>query len=114
MIDITAATLGSPPPRFRYHGICLTVFAAFAIALSCLIWLFVPNEGRGPQFGLEGLRDLLLLVVWGTFALFAAASTAALALIPAGWQIALRLVLAYLFGLAFLIGLAALLIAVYS
>jgi hypothetical protein len=99
---------GRSPGQYRHHTIVLAVLALCSIALSILIWIYVPNEGDSPLFGwlLDGLRDALLVLLWSTFALFAAASTLALSAIPARWNSALRLLVAYAFGFATLVAVA--------
>jgi hypothetical protein len=91
---------GSPPGRYRHHKAVLAVMALINVALSIVIWIYVPNDLGGI---FNGLRDLLLALVWGTFAIFTAASTAALSILPARWHNAIRLLLAYLVGLAMLV-----------
>ena len=97
-----------PPRRFRHHTAIMALFAALSAVLSVLIWWFVPNEGDSPLFGwlLDGLRDALLVLVWGTFGVFAAASTAVLAVIPPRWNSFSRLLIAYIIGFAALVAIA--------
>ena len=95
-----------PPGRFRHHIAIMALFAALSAVLSVLIWWFVPNEGDSPLFGwlLNGLRDALLVLVWGTFGVFAAVSTAVLAVVPRRWNSFARLLIAYVTGFAALVG----------
>lgn len=110
-MNIATETFEPPPHRFRHHTAIMALFAALSVVLSVLIWLYVPNEGDSPLFGwlLNGLRDALLVLVWGTFAIFAAASTAVLAVLPARWNSFGRLLLAYVVGLATLVAVAVML-----
>jgi hypothetical protein len=110
-MDNIAATpfeLGPPPGRYRHHTAVMALLAAITIALSIVIWIYVPNEGDNPLFGwlLDGLRDALLVFVWTVYALFATASTIALRVIPVRWHSAIRLLLAYVFGIATLAAIA--------
>jgi hypothetical protein len=103
-MDNIAATpfeLGTPPGRYRLHTTVLALLAVVAFALSIVIWIYVPNESDSPLFGwlLDGLRDALLVLLWTVYALFASASTLALRVIPVRWHSAIRLSLAYLFGI---------------
>ncbi len=111
-MDIATEAFEPPPRRFRHHAAIMLLLAAISAVLSVLIWWYVPNEGDSPLFGwlLDGLRDALLVLVWGTYAIFAAASTLALSVIPTRWNSVGRLALAYVFGLAALVGVAWLLV----
>jgi hypothetical protein len=101
-MNLAETTFAEPPPRFRQHFVILGTLAILATALSLLIWWVVPNEGDGPLLGhlLDGLRDALLVILWGAFVIFSAASTGLLAVLPARWHNAMRLLLAYLAGMA--------------
>ena len=97
-MDIAADLLPEPPRKFRHHTWVMAVLTGFTLALSFVIFVFVPNEGRGPVLGLDGLRDALLILVWMLFGTFTITSTALLTIIPASWQSAIRLLLAYAGG----------------
>jgi len=107
-MDIATEVFEPPPPRFRHHRVIMLLLAALTAVLSVLIWLYVPNKGDSPLFGwmLNGLRDALLVLVWGTFGVFAAASTAVLAVIPSRWNSFARLLIAYIAGAATLVAVA--------
>jgi hypothetical protein len=104
-VATTTFESGSPPGQYRHHKLVLGILALINVGLSILIWLYVPNDLGGPIFGdiFHGLRDALLALVWITFAIFTAASTAALSIIPGRWHNAIRLLLAYVVGLATLV-----------
>ena len=99
-MDIAAEHLEPPPHRFRHHTTILSLLAAVAAVFTLLIVWLVPNEGHGPVLGIDGLRDALLILLWSAFAIFAAASTAALAVIPVRWNNLVRLLIAYGVGYA--------------
>src|SRR5690349_1264777 len=82
-MDIAETTFEEPPQRFRQHFVILAILAIVTTALSLLIWWIVPNEGDGPLLGrlLDGLRDALLVILWGALAIFSATSTAVLAIV---------------------------------
>jgi len=51
-MNIAETTFELPPRRFRHHFGVLTVLAIFAVALSVVIWLYVPNEATARFLGL--------------------------------------------------------------
>ena len=99
-MDIASEDFEPPPRRFRHHTTILGLLASVAAVFTLLIVWLVPNEGHGPVLGIDGLRDALLILLWSAFAIFAAASTAVLAVVPGRWNSFVRLALAYIVGYA--------------